>query len=60
MLPEDSLDQILQRFEFLEAQLSAGADGADFVRISKEYAELRPVVEVIKAYRQTRDDLRSR
>lgn len=54
MLPEDRLDQITQRFEFLEAQLNAGADPAAIARISREYAELKPVVEQIALWRDSR------
>jgi peptide chain release factor 1 len=57
MLPQDKLDQILQRFGFLEAQLSAGADPAAIARISREYSELKPVVAEIEAWRQAEADL---
>ena len=56
MVPFDKLSQITQRFEFLEAKLSQGAD-SDFAAISREYAELKPVAEEIAAYRQALDDL---
>ncbi len=51
MIPEDKLDQIRGRFEFLEARLNAGAAVADLPALSREYAELRPVVEAIDRYR---------
>jgi peptide chain release factor 1 len=57
MVPLDKLAQITQRFEYLEAQLNAGANPADIARISKEYTDLRPVVTEIAAYRQALDDL---
>ncbi|RJL09863.1 peptide chain release factor 1 [Paracoccus siganidrum] len=57
MLPEDRLAQIIQRFEFLEAQLNAGADPAQIARISREYAELKPVVEEIGQWRAARDGI---
>ncbi|SIT00775.1 peptide chain release factor 1 [Paracoccus saliphilus] len=57
MLPEDRLAQITQRFEFLEAQLNAGADPAEIARISREYAELKPVVEQIAHWREARDQM---
>ena len=53
MLPEDRLSQIVQRFEFLEAQLNAGAAPDQIARISREYAELKPVVEQIARWRGT-------
>jgi len=56
MVPLEKLDQITQRFEFLEAKLSAGA-AEDFAQVSREYAELKPVAEEIAAYRQMLDDI---
>ncbi len=50
MIPNDRLIQITERFEFLEARLGEGLGGDAFVAISREYAELRPVVEVVRAY----------
>ncbi len=57
MVPLDKLAQITERFEFLEAQLNAGAAPADIARISREYTDLRPVVTEIAAYRQALADL---
>jgi peptide chain release factor 1 len=57
MIPLDRLEQISQRFQFLEASMSSGSDGADFAALAKEYSDLRPVVEQIDAYRQLLDDL---
>ena len=44
MIAQDKLDQIAGRFEFLEAKMATGA-GADYAALSREYSELRPVVE---------------
>ena len=44
MVPIDKLEQIKQRFEFLEAKMNDGAAGEDFAKLAKEYSELRPVV----------------
>lgn len=57
MLPQDRLDQIVARFEYLEAQLGAGADPAMIADISREYAELKPVVAQIAAWRGAQADL---
>jgi peptide chain release factor 1 len=51
MVPQEKLDQIVGRFEFLEARLNAGAAVADLPALSREYAELKPVVETIAGYR---------
>ncbi len=57
MLPEDRLAQITQRFEFLEAQLNAGAAPDKIAAISREYAELKPVVTQIAEWRAAQDAL---
>ncbi|QBX35645.1 peptide chain release factor 1 [Paracoccus liaowanqingii] len=57
MLPEDRLIQIVQRFEFLEARLNAGAAPDQIAAISREYAELKPVVEQIGLWRSAQDGL---
>ena len=49
MLPVERLSQITQRFEFLEARLNAGPAPDEIARISREYAELKPVVAQIAA-----------
>ncbi len=57
MVPLDTLAQISQRFEFLEAKLSAGAPPAEIAKLSREYGDLKPVVTEINAYRRALDDL---
>ena len=54
MIPLDRLQQITQRFEFIEAQMAEGA--GDIAKLGKEYSDLRPLVEEIRAYRQLLDD----
>ena len=51
MLPIDRLDQIVSRFQFLEVKLNEDLSGADIAKISREYAELRPVVDEINEYK---------
>ncbi|MGM0585056.1 MAG: peptide chain release factor 1 [Pseudomonadota bacterium] len=48
MISRDSLEQILHRFEFLEASLSEGV--GDVAALSRDYAELRPVAEQARGY----------
>lgn len=57
MVPFERLEQIAQRFEYLEAQMADGAAGADIAALAKEYSELKPVVEQIAAYKQLLGDL---
>jgi peptide chain release factor 1 len=55
MISADKLDQITQRFQFLEAKMAQG--GGDIAALGREYADLRPVVAQIALWRQLRDDL---
>ena len=55
MIPVDRLEQITQRFEFIEAQMAEGS--GNIAQLGKEYADLRPVVEEIRAYRQVLSDI---
>ena len=57
MIAPDRIAQIIARFEFLEAKLSSAGGSADFVELSREYAELRPVVEQAQAWRRLSRDL---
>jgi len=58
MVPTDKLEQIKQRFEFLEAKMNDGAAGEDIAKLAKEYSELRPVVEQIGEYQTLLSDLK--
>jgi len=51
MLPEAKLDTLLARHAEVEAELSGQLAGDAFVRLSREFAELSPIVETVKAYR---------
>jgi peptide chain release factor 1 len=57
MVPEERLEQIIQRFQYLEALMSDGASGSDIAQLAKEYSDLRPVVEQIESYRRLISDL---
>ena len=54
MIAEDKLDQIVARFEFLEAKLAEGAAVAELPALGREYAELKPVVAEIARLRGLR------
>jgi peptide chain release factor 1 len=58
-LPLDKLDVLEKRFSSVEAALSAGPSAEEYVRLSKEYAELEPIVRPIMAYQKLQADLAS-
>ncbi len=51
MIAEDKINQLIDRFQFLEAKMSGGVDGSDIAALAKEYSELKPVVETVTAYK---------
>ncbi|KAB7615813.1 peptide chain release factor 1 [Amylibacter sp. SFDW26] len=57
MIPEDKLIQITSRFEFLEAKMADGSAVDDFAALSKEYSDLKPVVDKINDYQRLVADI---
>ena len=55
-LPQARLDQVLDRFREIEARMGAATDGAEIVKLSKEHAELRPVVEAVQAVQRAEQE----
>ena len=54
----ENFDIILRRYEEISAELSAGATGGGaYAALSREFAELEPVVEAISAWRARRNEL---
>jgi peptide chain release factor 1 len=48
----EKLNRIVQRFAGVEHELSQGASGEQFVKLSKEYAELEPTAQAAKSLGQ--------
>jgi peptide chain release factor 1 len=57
MLPETKLDIMLARHASLEAELSRPVGADVYVKLTRELAEIAPVVEKVKAYRSALADL---
>ena len=50
-LPRDRMDQVVKRFEMLEAQMAAGPAPDAYVRMASEYADMQDMVAKIRALR---------
>mgnify|MGYP006281098027 CR=1 FL=1 len=57
MIPEDRLDEIAARFEYLEAAMAGAAAPDEIARLSREYAALKPVMATIADWRATQSEL---
>ncbi|MDN5927838.1 MAG: peptide chain release factor 1 [Hyphomicrobiales bacterium] len=47
-LPAERMDQVLKRFDLIEARMSAGADPETYVKLASEYAELQELATKIR------------
>ena len=57
-IPPERLDQIAHRFAELEARMASGLlEGEDFVRASRDYAELEPVARVAAEVKAAREEI---
>lgn len=57
LIADERIEHILKRQAELEARMSTGSgQGDEFVRLSKEYAELSPVAAAARAVREARDE----
>jgi peptide chain release factor 1 len=50
-LPQHRLDALLARHSLVESELATNLSRDDYVKLSREFSELGPVIEAIKAYR---------
>jgi len=50
-LPQHRLDALLSRHAMVESELASGLSPDAYVKLSREFSELGPVIEAIKAYR---------
>jgi peptide chain release factor 1 len=51
MLPDQKLDALVARCKAIEHELASQAKRDSYVRLSREFAELGPIVATVKAYR---------
>ncbi|CAM5609963.1 peptide chain release factor 1 [Aquamicrobium terrae] len=50
-LPRDRMDQVVKRFDMLEAQMAAGPAPEAYVKMASEYADIQDMVGKIRALR---------
>jgi peptide chain release factor 1 len=47
-LPRDRMDQVIKRFDMLEAQMAAGPEADAYVKLASEYSELQDIVGKVR------------
>ncbi|MGB3390532.1 MAG: peptide chain release factor 1 [Pseudaminobacter sp.] len=56
-LPRDRMDQVVKRFDLLEAQMAAGPDPDAYVKMASEYADIQEMVAKIRELRAQEREL---
>jgi len=56
-LPRDRMDQLVKRFDMLEAQMAAGPDPEAYVKMASEYAELEGMARKVRELRAAEREL---
>jgi peptide chain release factor 1 len=57
MLPDQKLNALVDRHALLERELSSALPPETYVKLSREFAELAPVVDAVKSYRAAQREL---
>ncbi len=56
-VPEEKLDKLVARWKSIQTALSEAPDQETFVRLSKEFAELNPLVDIVRRLRESEGEL---
>lgn len=56
-VPEEKLDKLVARWKTIQTALSEAPDQETFVRLSKEFAELNPLVDIVRRLRESEGEL---
>ncbi|WP_108663428.1 peptide chain release factor 1 [Acuticoccus kandeliae] len=57
MVLRQRLDEVVDRFNILEQRMAAGPQADEYVELSREYAELEPLVRSVAALREAEKEL---
>ena len=51
-IPAEKLDKVIERWQTIQSELSRGVNQATFAKLSKEFADLDPIVSAIQGLRE--------
>lgn len=55
-IPEEKLDKLIERWEEIQAELNLGSNPSSYAKLTKEFAEISPVVAAIQKIRSRRKE----
>ena len=56
-IPRQKLEQVLEKFDAIEARMGVATVPDEIVKLAKEYAELRPVAEGVRALKERLEEI---
>lgn len=57
VISERKIEQVVDRYDAIQSQMSGDVGSEQFVALSKEYSELQPIVEAIQAWRAAKSEI---
>ena len=57
MLPQHKLDALLDRYRMIEHELASQVAPETYVKLSREFSELGPVIQTVRNYRHVTDEI---
>ncbi len=56
-IPKEKLDKLVERWETVQARLATGPDQDEFIKLSKEFSDLDPIVALVRRLREAVEEL---
>jgi peptide chain release factor 1 len=56
-VPKEKLDRLVERWKTIQSRLAEGPDQETFIALSKEFAELDPIVAIVQRMREAEEEL---
>ena len=56
-IPRQKLEQVLERFDAIEARMGVVSEAIEIVKLAKEHAELRPVADGVRNLREVLSEM---
>jgi peptide chain release factor 1 len=56
-IPTEKLDKLVDRWETVQSRLAGGPEQDEFIKLSREFSDLDPIVALIRTLREAKDEL---
>lgn len=56
-IPKEKLNKLVERWETVQTRLAEGPDQDEFIKLSKEFSDLDPIVSLVRGLREASEEL---